>query len=64
MGEEVDFFRQQTKKDVSACSGPAVVVDVRKASRGVITVRYQNQVTEAMVRRVGRLPQILGRPSA
>ncbi len=48
IGEDVDFFRQQNKKDISRWPGPAVVVDVSKASHGVITVRYQNQITEAM----------------
>ncbi len=39
IGEEVDFYRPPSKKDVSGWSGPAVVVDVSKASRGVITLK-------------------------
>ena len=34
--------------------GPAVVADVSKATRGVITLRFQGQVTEAMVQNVRR----------
>ena len=54
VGEEIDFFRPQGTKDVSGWFGPATVVDVSKATRGVITLRYQNQVTEAMLQNVRR----------
>jgi hypothetical protein len=54
IGKGVDFYRPPGKKDVSGWSGPAIAVDVSKASRGVITLRYQNQVTEAMVQNVWR----------
>ncbi len=52
IGEEIGFFRPPNKKDVSGWSGPAVAVDVSKASRGIITLKWQNQVTEAMTHNV------------
>ncbi len=54
IGEQLDFYRPPSKKDVSGWSGPAIVVDVSKSSRGVVTVTYQNQVMEAMVQDVRR----------
>ncbi len=41
VGEEIDFFRQPGTKDTSGWYGPATVVDVSKAARGVITLRFQ-----------------------
>ncbi len=46
IGEEVGFYRPPSKKDVSGGYGPAIVIDTSKASRGVITLKYQNQVTD------------------
>ena len=54
VGEEIDFFRPQGTKDASGWFGPAVVIDISKATRGVITLRFQGQVTEAMVQNVRR----------
>ena len=54
VGEEIDFIRQPGTKDTSGWYGPATVVDISKAARGVITLRFQNQVTEAMVQNVRR----------
>ena len=54
VGEEIDFFRPQGTKEASGWFGPAVVGDVSKATRGVVTLRFQNQVTEAMLQNVRR----------
>jgi hypothetical protein len=35
IGEDIDFFRTPGSKDASAWYGPATVVDVSKAGRGV-----------------------------
>ena len=65
IGEEIDFFPQPGTKDASGWYWPATVVDVSKAARGVITLRFQNQVTEAMIQNVrrhlhfGRISQLL-----
>eukprot|EP00974_Lingulodinium_polyedra_P039807 3819518-Lingulodinium_polyedra.AAC.1 len=37
VGEEVDFYRQPTSKDVSGWLGPAEVIDTSRAVRGIIS---------------------------
>ena len=41
VGEEVDFYRPPSTKDVSGWMGPATVVDVSELSRGHISIRFQ-----------------------
>jgi len=54
VGDEVDFFRPPTSKDVSGWYGPAEVIDVTKATRGVITVRWQTKVMEIQLPNIRR----------
>ena len=49
VGDQVDFYKTPNTKDASGWYGPATVIDTSKASRGVITIRYNNQVTEAQL---------------
>ena len=41
VGEEVDFYRPPSTKDISGWMGPATVVDVSELSRGHISIRFQ-----------------------
>jgi hypothetical protein len=45
-GEEVDFFRQPSTKDASGWFGPATVIDIQRAARGIISIRWQNRILE------------------
>ena len=54
VGEEVDYFRQPSQKDTSGWIGPATVVDVSRAARGVVSVRYQSRVLEVQLQHVRR----------
>ena len=49
VGEEIDFFRDPTSKDISGWSGPAVVIDIRNIERNVISARWQNRIIEVQV---------------
>jgi hypothetical protein len=53
-GEEVDFYREQTSKDASGWFGPAEVADVSRATRGVVTVRYNNRLCEVQTQHIRR----------
>ena len=54
MGEEVDFYRTPGPKDTPGWSGPAEVIDVSRATRGVVTLRWQNRTIEAQLSNVRR----------
>ena len=54
VGEEVDFYRAQTSKDASGWFGPAEVIDVSRATRGVITVRWQSRTMDIQLPNVRR----------
>ena len=54
MGEEVELYRTPGQKDSPGWSGPAEVVDVSRATRGVVTLRWQNRTTEAQLSNVRR----------
>ena len=54
VGEEVDFFRAPTTKDASGWFGPAEVIDVSRATRGVITVKWQSRVLEVQIQNLRR----------
>ena len=43
IGEEVDFYRAPGQKDTPGWSGPAEVIDVSKANRGVIVIKWQSR---------------------
>ena len=54
VGEEVDFYRSQTSKDASGWFGPAEVIDVSRATRGVITVKWQSRTMDIQLPNVRR----------
>ena len=54
VGEEVDFFRQPDIKDTPGWQGPAIVADISRATRGVVTVRYQNRALEVQLANIRR----------
>ena len=54
VGEEVDFNRSLGQKDTPGWSGPAEVVDASRATRGVVTLRWQNRTIEAQIPNVRR----------
>ena len=54
VGEEVDFFKQPSTKDTLGWNGPAEVVDVSKATRGVVTVRWNSRPLEVQLANIRR----------
>ena len=54
LGDEVDFFREPSTKDVSGWYGPATVVDLTNLSRGMITLRWLRGLYEVAIRHVRR----------
>ena len=49
VGEEVDIFRAPNNKDASSWEVPAEVIDVSRATRGVISVKHNSHVKEAQL---------------
>ncbi len=54
VGDEVDFFRAQNSKDVSGWFGPAEVVDVSRASRGIISIKHHSHIMEVQTQQIRR----------
>ena len=54
MGEEVDIFRAPSNKDASGWEGPAEVIDVSRATRGVVSVKHNSHVKEVQLSNVRR----------
>jgi len=54
VGEEVDIFRAPNNKDTSGWEGPAEVIDVSRATRGVISVKHNSHVKEVQLSHVRR----------
>merc|ERR1711873_113852 len=54
VGEEADFYRSQTSKDAPGWFGPAEVIDVSRATRGVISVRWQSRAIDIQLPNVRR----------
>ena len=54
VGDEVDFFRVQSSKDVSGWFGPADVIDVSRASRGIISIKHQSHIMEVQTQQIRR----------
>ncbi len=54
VGDEVDFYKAPASKDVSGWYGPAQVVDVSRAVRGIVSVRYQSRVMEVQLQNISR----------
>ena len=54
VGEEVDFYRQQYKKDASGWFGPAKLLDVPQVTSGVVTVRWLSRPMEVRLQDVRR----------
>ena len=50
----MDFFRQPHAKDTLGWSGPATVADISRASRGVITLKFNNRYTEVALQNLCR----------
>ena len=50
----MDFYRSQTSKDASGWFGPAEVTDVSRATRGVISVRWQSRTIDVQLPNVRR----------
>ena len=54
MGDEVDVYRAPTNKDTSGWEGPAEVIDISRASRGVVSVRHNSRVKEVQISHLRR----------
>ena len=54
VGDEDNFFRVQSSKDVSGWFGPADVIDVSRASRGIISVKHQPHIMEVQTQHIRR----------
>jgi hypothetical protein len=54
VGEEVDFFRAPSTKDISGWFGPAEVIDVSRAGRGIISVKHQSRIMEVQTQNIRR----------
>ena len=54
VGEEVDIFRAPNTKDISGWLGPAEVIDVSRAGRGIISVKHQSRVMEVQTQNIRR----------
>ena len=54
VGEEVDFYRSPTSKDASGWYGPAEVIDVSRATRGITSVKWQNRTLEIQLPNIRR----------
>ncbi len=54
VNDEVDFYRMPTSKDTAGWFGPAIVADVSRATRGIITVRWQSRVMEVQLQDIRR----------
>ena len=53
-GEEVDVYRPPSTKDISGWTGPATVVNVNEASRGVIHVMLDGQLMHVQLANIRR----------
>ena len=54
VGEEVDIFRAPNTKDDSGWVGPAEVIDVSRAGRGIISAKHQSRVMEVQTQNIRR----------
>ena len=54
VGEEVDFYRDQSNKDTSGWFGPAQVIDVSRLTCGIVTLKWMSRVMEAQIQNVRR----------
>ena len=54
VGDEVDFYQDQTNKDTSGWFGPAIVADVSRLKHGAVSVRYNNKLREVSVQKIRR----------
>ncbi len=52
VGDKVDIYRTPATMDAAGWSGPAEVIDVTRATRGIVSVRYLNRVLEVQLSRV------------
>jgi len=55
VGEEVDIYRAPNNKDASGWEGPAEVIDVSRAMRGVVSVKHNSHVKEVQLSNSRRL---------
>eukprot|EP00974_Lingulodinium_polyedra_P077056 7460814-Lingulodinium_polyedra.AAC.1 len=49
VGKDVDFYRQPANKDVPGWFGPAAVIDVPRATRGIISAAWNAKVMEVQL---------------
>ena len=54
VGDEVDFFRTPNRNDISGWFGPAEVIDVSRANRGIISVKHHSHVMEVQTQNICR----------
>ena len=54
VGDEVDIYRAPTNKDTSGWEGPAEVIDISRAARGVVSVKHNSRVREVQLAHVRR----------
>ena len=52
VGEEVDIYRAPNNKNASGWKGPAEVIDVSRATRGVISVKHNSHMKEVQLSNV------------
>ena len=52
VGDEVDFYQDQSNKDTSGWFGPAIVADISRLKHGAVTVRYNNKLREVSVQNI------------
>ncbi len=50
--DEVDIYRTPATKDAAGWFGPAEVIDVTRATRGIVSVRYLSRVLEVQLSHV------------
>ena len=51
-GDEVDFYRNPSAKDVTGWHGPATVADLTRLTRGSVQVKWQGQLLEVTTQNV------------
>ena len=54
LGDEVEFYRDTGTKDTPGWHGPAEVIDVSRAGRNVVTIRWMNRPLEVQLQNIRR----------
>lgn len=61
-GDEVDFYKEPSQKDVSGWYGPAQVLDVSEVTRGVVHINYKGKHMIVQTQRINKAFSFLGIP--